>query len=213
VSAAYITVAMVLQYHYGTQADDAISRLDNASAVIFSNDKHLAAVGFVWNPLPSLTEIPLLLFKGIWPDLLSRGLAALIMSSLFMAGAVVGVRGILADRGAGFVSRIAVPLAFAATPMIVIYGADGMSEAFFIFFLVWTTRSLIRYVDTGRQSDLVSAGVWMGLGYLSRYEAAAAALGMALVVVLVSLSRTRADGRSRRWGLAVDFVVGSARSA
>src|SRR5690349_4617983 len=39
---------------------DSLSRTANAFYVLFSRDPHLAAVGFVWNPLPSLIQLPLL---------------------------------------------------------------------------------------------------------------------------------------------------------
>ena len=39
---------------------DAMSRVANGYYVLFSRDPHLAAIGFVWNPLPSLAAIPLL---------------------------------------------------------------------------------------------------------------------------------------------------------
>jgi hypothetical protein len=211
-AAGYILVAAIVIFHEGAQPDDAISRLNDASNVVFSNDPHLAAVGFVWNPLPSLVEIPLLLLKGVWPALLARGLDAGIMSSLFMAGAVVGVRGILADRGAGPVARVGVAVLFGAVPMIVLYGGNGMSEAFFVFFLIWTTRSLLRYVATRRAGDLVSAGIYLALAYLTRYEAAAAALGVAAAVVVLNLDRSGLrrgeQGRVARRGVVLELLLG-----
>ena len=189
--AAYIAIAAMIVFRYDAVPLDSVSRLDDGASVIYSSSPHLAAVGFVWNPLPSLTEIPLLLVKNIWPALLARGFAAGIMSGLFMAAAVVGVRGILADRGAGRIARLGLPLLFAGMPYVLIYGGDGLSEAFFVCFLVWATRSFLRYVARDESGDLVSAGLYLGLAYLSRYEAAAAAAGAALLLVLVVVGNPR----------------------
>ena len=54
---------------------DAMSRVANAYYVLFSRDPHLAAIGFVWNPLPSLATLPLLVFSPWFPALASLGAA------------------------------------------------------------------------------------------------------------------------------------------
>ena len=41
-----------------TSSGDAWSRITNAYYVLYSRDPHLAAIGFIWNPLPSLMAIP-----------------------------------------------------------------------------------------------------------------------------------------------------------
>src|ERR1041385_9278526 len=43
-------LALVLHAYHG----DAYSRVANAYYVLYSRDPHLAAIGFVWMPLPSL---------------------------------------------------------------------------------------------------------------------------------------------------------------
>ena len=205
--AAYVAVGSVLLFHYGSVANDAVSRVDDGSNAIYSYQPHLAAVGFVWNPLPSLLEIPLLLLKGVWPALLAEGFAGNLLSAAFMAGAVVGVRGILADRGAGRTLRLMFPLLFALHPMSIVYGANGMSEAYFIFFMVWATRALLRYVSSRASRDLVVAGTCLGLGYLARYEAAAAAAGATLMVALIVYFRASGTVKERVRPVLVDLTL------
>jgi hypothetical protein len=205
--AAYVTVAAVLVFHYGSVANDAVSRVDDGSEVLYSYQPHLAAVGFVWNPLPSLLEIPLLLLKGVWPALLTHGFAGNLVSAAFMAGAVVGVRGILADRGAGRGLRLVLPLMLALHPMSIVYGANGMSEAFFVFFMVWAARALLRYVERGSSRDLLVAGTNLGFGYLARYEAAAAAVGATLFVAVVVWFRTDGARHERIRRVLVDLTL------
>ena len=73
--------------------------------MIGSRDPHLAAIGFVWNPLPSLAAIPLVALRGIWPPLATKAFAGCVVSALCMAGAVVQLRGFLRETGlAGFLA-------------------------------------------------------------------------------------------------------------
>ena len=115
---------------------DAASREANAFYVFFSNDPHLAAIGFVWNPLTSVAEMPLILLKGIWPALTYDSFAANIMSSIFMAGACYQLYRLMEDLRVGRAARWALLACFALDPMIIFYGANGMSEALFIFTLL-----------------------------------------------------------------------------
>ena len=65
----YFAVGYVFVMRYNLFEGDAVSRVANAGYVMMSRDPHLSAMGFVWNPLPSLVEIPLLLFDRWWPEL------------------------------------------------------------------------------------------------------------------------------------------------
>ena len=59
VALAYFTaIAAVLTFHYGSIMGDAESRVADAWYVFFTRDPHLAAIGFVWNPLPSILVMP-----------------------------------------------------------------------------------------------------------------------------------------------------------
>src|SRR6476660_7244053 len=80
--AIYLAVGAVLVYGYDSIAPDALSRVGNASYVLFSRDPKLAAIGFVWTPLPSLIMLPVLPLKFIWPSLLRVGFTANIESAV-----------------------------------------------------------------------------------------------------------------------------------
>src|SRR5438477_5300575 len=84
----YLGLGAVLALVTGTITGDAWSRVGNAYYVLYSRDPHLAAIGFVWNPLPSLAALPILPFSGWWPALRTQGFAGNLVSALFMAGAV-----------------------------------------------------------------------------------------------------------------------------
>ncbi|KUI32353.1 hypothetical protein AU195_08865 [Mycobacterium sp. IS-1496] len=194
-SALYFTVGALLVLRFNMFDPDSPSRVANAGYVLMSRQPHLSAIGFVWNPLPSLVEIPVLTLADWWPALKTHGLAGVVQSALFMAGAAVMVRRIALDRGVGAVWRWLAVACFALHPMIVTYGASGMSEAAETFALVWCVRHLMQWVNGNRVGDLAWAGIALGVGYLSRYEAVPAACGAALVVAAVAVQRARPGQR------------------
>jgi hypothetical protein len=187
----YLVVAFLLVFAANIIQGDALSRVGNAEWVLYSRDPHLAAIGFVWNPLPSLLVMPLLPFKVFFPQLVELGFAANLVSALFMAGAVYQLWGIFCDLGLGRRWRLLLTLLFALHPMIVFYGANGMSEAPFIFFLILATRCLASWLKTPRLEWQVYTGLALGAAYLCRYEALPAGLGALAIVAIVSWARAR----------------------
>jgi hypothetical protein len=199
-SALYFAVGYLLVIQYDLLDGDAASRVANAGYVLISRDPHLSAMGFVWNPLPSMVEIPILLFERWWPELRTRGLAGVAQSALFMAAAALMVRGITLDRRVSSGWRQVAVAAFALQPMIIVYGASGMSEAAEILCVLWCTRYLMRWSDAGRTVDLAVAGLALGVGYTARYEVVPAALGAVVFVAVVA-------GRRADTGLRLSSVL------
>jgi len=191
----YFTIGAVLMLRYNIFEGDGMSRVANASFTLMSRDPHLSAIGFVWNPLPGLVEIPILELSGLWPELRTRGLAGALQSALFMAAAALFVRRIALDRGVSDLWRRAAVACFALNPVIIAYGGSGMSEAGMLLSLLWCTRHLLRWVDSARVSDLAWAGIALGVGYLVRYEMIPAAAGAVGLVTVITLMRS--DGRAR----------------
>jgi hypothetical protein len=70
---------------YGFMSGDASSRVANAFYVLYSREPSLANIGFIWNPLPSILQLFVLVFYPLFPALAADGLAAVIVSSLFAA--------------------------------------------------------------------------------------------------------------------------------
>jgi hypothetical protein len=186
----YFLVGAVLVLRYNIFEPDAPNRVANAGFALQSRDPHLSAIGFVWNPLPSIVEIPLVWLSQWWPALKHAGLAGVVQSALFMAGAAVMVRRIAVDRGVSRGWQWVAVAAFALHPMIVLYGASGLSEAAQLFSLLWCVRYLMRWCDDGRVGDLALTGIALGVGYLARYEALPAAIGVLAVVAAVSWVRS-----------------------
>jgi hypothetical protein len=185
--ALYAVVGGILVLHYGSIVGDAESRVADGWYVYFSRDPHLAAVGFVWAPLPSLFVSPLFLFKSAWPALTHRAFAGNIISAAFMAGCVVQLRATLRDLRTNRLVMWVLVAGFALNPMIIYYGANGMSEGIQLFFLIVGVRYLLAWVQTPAIKPLVYSSISFAIGYLTRYESiAAAGAGLAVVAVVAS---------------------------
>lgn len=208
---AYLLVgaylALVVQFHFG----DALSRVQSAQSVLFSRTPHLSAIGFVFSPLTTIVQLPLTALSGWWPALTTSGMSGVIMSSGFMAGSVIQVAGISSDRGLNRTVTTLITVCYALNPMVLLYAANGMSEAPYLFFLGWAIRRLIRWVDTDDVHELIVAGIALGLSYLTRYDGGAATLAAAAVVGMVTFRRSE---RELRWSrTALDVVLIAAPGA
>ncbi|MDH6284969.1 hypothetical protein M2280_006233 [Prescottella agglutinans] len=209
--AAYLAVGVWMNVGVGFIFTDSLSRVAAVSGVLLSRDPHLAAIGFVFTPLTAFAQLPLG-FLGHWfPELLRWNLTAVVMSAAFMAGAVVQIRGIARDRGCSTVLVVVLTALFALNPMIVMYAANGMSEAPFVFFVCWAVRRLIRWIRSDGVHDLIAAGIALALAYLTRYDAIAPMIVAGALVGLVTAVRYRPTARSGRgdrwWAAAVDVAL------
>ena len=203
----YLAVAYALVFSGNALAGDGVSRVATANRVLFSRDPHLAAIGFVWSPLPNLVLLPLVPFKFLWPALVQQAFAGNIVSSLFMAGAVWQLLGLLREIGVKRAMRLALTACFALHPLIVLFGANSMSEGQFIFFLLLVVRYLMRWVRTNESGPLVVTGLALGLAYLTRYEAVAAAAAVLPIVAIASYWRNVGNRAGRLTLAACDCLI------
>ncbi|MGX9789951.1 ArnT family glycosyltransferase [Mycobacterium sp. MMS18-G62] len=207
--AVYLVVGYWLQVRHGFIIGDALSRVASAQTVLFSRDPHLAAIGFIFTPLTALTQIPAIALSPIWPEMAERAFSGSIMSSVFMAGAVVQVLMMGTDRGLPRMYSLAITAMFALNPMIIFYGSNGMSEAPFIFFMSWAVRRLILWMADDDVHHLITAGgIAMGLAYLTRYDAVACIAAAGLLVGVTTYLRAKPAPRIRRALLDLLMVSG-----
>lgn len=191
----YFTIGAVLMLRYNIFEPDAPNRVANAGFALQSRHPHLSAIGFVWNPLPSMVEIPMVWLSQWWPLLKHAGLAGIAQSALFMAGSVTMVRRIADDFAVTAPWRWLAVGGFALNPMIVIYGSSGLSEAAQMFCVLWSVRYLMRWATTQWVGDLAWAGIALGVGYLARYEVVPAAAGAVALVAFVTWRRAPSPDR------------------
>jgi hypothetical protein len=191
--ALYLLVAVFLDFKYRTFALDSFSRMANGFYIVYSRDPHLSAVGFVWDPLTSVSDMVVLLGNHVWPALSHNNMAGSLVSSLAMAGAAYQMCAALGEWGVSRTPRLVLTAFFALNPMVLYYGGNGMSEGLFLFTLLASTRYLLRWMRNGDLRSLAYAAVALGFCYLTRNEAALAALLGGVAVGVVSYRRV--DGR------------------
>jgi hypothetical protein len=193
----YLIVAILLDFKYDSFNGDAMARMANGFYVLYSRDPHLAAIGFVWNPLQSILDMAPLLFYHAWTPLATHEFAGSLVSVACMAGAVYQILCALSEWGLGRSARLILTALFALNPMILYYSGTGMSEALYLFTLVATTRYLARWLQHGDIRSLVYSALSLALCYLARNEAVVPAVLGALLVFGSSFVRNGAHTRTR----------------
>lgn len=191
VTLSYLAAGLYLALGPGYLQGDALSRVADTRAALLSRDPHLAAIGFIFTPLTALAQLPFVWLSGWFPGLTRWALTAVMVSAPAMAGAVVQVNALARERSCPRWLTICVTAGFALHPMIIYYGANGMSEALFVFTIVWAVRRLARWMSTDDVHDLMVAGCALGLAYLTRYDALAAAGTATVLVAAVAWHRSR----------------------
>jgi hypothetical protein len=184
----YLAAGLYLILVIHAYAGDAVSRVANAYYILFSRNPHLGAIGFVWNPLPSLLALPLAALHPWIPALVSRNFAGVVLSAGFGAMGVGILYDLLGELGLDPRWRVPVVAAYALNPLVVLYGANGMTDLMLATCILGTTRNLLAYVNTRSLKALTSAAGWLVVGFGVRYEAVPLA-GVLVVALIVALRR------------------------
>lgn len=167
---------------------DALSRSEAALEATRSAHPHLAAIGFIWPPLPVLLQLPLMLI----PLFRSYGFGGGVVSALFAGPTAVVACLILARAGLRSWQRWLALALFLANPLLAFYFANGMSEAPFIFAFLLTVYAFQRWAESGRHRWLIGASFGTVIMLMSRYDGAPFALVFGGAIVLL---RLRSGGR------------------
>jgi len=211
-TATAFVVGLVVALGAGRLPGDAIARVVAAQTIVTGRDPHPESIGFIWGPFPTAFEVPLAALRSWWPALTSAGVAAVVVSSvcfgLLLAQLVIWGR----DGGAPRWFRLAVVALVAAHPLLVLYGANGMSECCWLLFMVLAVRWLSRWWETDDVVSLALGGVALGAAYLTRYETVGTLAVVAVVVAAVSWRKTtRVDptttSKQRAWATCLDLTV------
>jgi hypothetical protein len=176
-----IMMAYVLYFHFQIGNSDALSRTANAFYVLFSREPHLAAVGFVWPPLPSFLQLPLLPLTKYFGFVNFTGN---IVSSIFGALCLVLMNRLLAKfRFSSWIRWILIGLLQFHPDTFYLF-SSGMAEPIFLFFVIATFLGMIEMPLTMR--SWVIAGLSLTGAFFVRYESLAmmAGVGFAVIVLL-----------------------------
>ncbi len=184
---------------------DAYSRAIGALLALYGSDPHLAVLGFVWMPLPSLLDLPWVALYPLWPGVVSSGFASTLTTAL--AGGATAVLLLETSRRLGISTKLgwAYTLLVAANPMLFLYAGSGLSEGVAAPFLIGAVCLVTLLWHSGERRYITFAGLTLGLGVASLYEAIpyGAALSAALVLwALWHSPRTTASTFRRRWQFA-----------
>jgi len=177
--------------HHHFLFEDAISRVVNSYLVLYSRDPHLAAIGLIWPPLPSLLVLPILLLKDRFPELAAFGFSGILVTAAFSAATVSAVYTEFRRRQASRFTGLLFAALLGLHPMVLLYGANGMSEMMFCWFLVWTVICLNRWAETQEASPLILAAFALALAFFVRYEAAVVAVAAAFAVAIRAAEQHR----------------------
>lgn len=177
--AAYI----VVYQRYSTMTD-AMARTANAYYVLYLLPSKLASIGFVWNPLPSLLQIPILLFTELWRPLATHGFAGSIITSIF-----AGVNASLLFRyfrisGSRVWLCLLIAFLYAFNPFIFFYGFNGMSETLFFTVPIAGIYNFAMWTEDRSTNRLLVTGLMLAIGWLVRYEVLPLILAFALSLLV-----------------------------
>lgn len=190
----YLLAAVWTILRWNLVMGDALSRLANASYSFSSRDPHLSAIGFVWNPLPTLVMIPVLAARAVWEPLGEHGFAASLASGLAMAFAVASLYKLTLLWTESTLQRVVVVVGFAMNPLVLLYATNGMSEAFMLAAIIPAISGLARFLlDQSDTGALVNLSLAFAVAYLVRYESLAALAAAAVCIAAVTFWKHRDD--------------------
>ncbi|WP_025684147.1 ArnT family glycosyltransferase [Paenibacillus maysiensis] len=187
IAALELAVGIYFAWYLGYMHTDALSRVANAFYVLYSRDPHLGAIGFVWNPLPSLMELVVLLFYPLFPVLASHGLAAVMVSSLFAGASAALLYGTGKQLGLHGGISLLIALLFSLNPFMFLFGFNGLSDSPYIFFILLTVSRFCMWLKDRKAAHLIVSGFALALAFWVRYEAVPLGVAMALGVLLTVL--------------------------
>jgi len=192
----YLAVGAWLLFGLHYVIGDSMVRATNARIMLFGRDPHLAAVGFVWMPLPVLGTLLLTLVLEPFGLALFAGVAG---TALVGSLTVVVLARVCNDLGLRRPVAFAISAAYGLNPVVVFFAANGMSEAWFLLFIALTFLAFLRWWRAPGIQHLWPLGISLGLCVLTRYEA------LALLVVVGFAAAVRL--RRQRWIMAATATM------
>lgn len=184
----YVAVGAWLLFDLHYVIGDSMVRSTNARLMLFGRDPHLAALGFVWMPLPVVCTLPLTLLLEPFGLALFAGAAGTSMAGSLT---ILVLARTCTDLGLRPFVSAAICIAYGLNPVIVFFSANGMSEAWFLLFSAISVRAFLLWWREPVIRHLGSLAIGLGLCVLTRYEA------LAVLVVVSAAAALRM--RRQRW--------------
>lgn len=187
----YIGLGAYLTFHVHYYSGDSASRVANAYYVIFGRNAHLGAIGFVWNPLPSIFELPFVSLYSFWPALVSKAFAGDIVSAIFGTIGVLALMRILNNLRVPRFAVILTAVVYAFNPLIALYAANGMSDLMFVSCTLASFSGVLDYLTTNSLRRLSAGAFWIAIGFGMRYGAVPFGAFMIIGLIIGLLGRVK----------------------
>lgn len=198
----FLAGAYLIAFQFRYAQGDALSRTYSAMAAVHSANPHLGAIGFIWPPLLTLAQLPLVVLK----PLTYYGFSGMIVTACFGAVSLLALERFYRRYGLGFWHRLILAVLFALNPFIFYYSATGMSEILFVFFFVLSLSHFLFWVDNKHWQHMALAGMTVGASFYVRYDAMALALAIFLAVAVL-LPRFGQQDYDRMEGTLLAYTV------
>ena len=174
----FTAVAYYLVFRLNVFLTDSMARTRSAWQVFFSSEPKMANIGFVWAPLPTILQLPLVLI----PQLRVNGISGNIVTALCGAGSVQVFLLFLRQVKLPRLLTYLLLLVYIINPMILFYSANGMSEMVLELFVMLTAYCYLRWSQTHQWVFLSVCGVATSLAFLSRYDASFVAVAITVFI-------------------------------
>lgn len=173
--------------------NDAFSRTANSYYVLFLKPLRFASIGLVWNPLPSVLQLPFVLIANFWKPMVTHGISAAIVSSVFAAGSCVLLYKTFLRYNVSRFKTIVLLVLYGLNPYIFFYGFNGMSEIIFFYLIIYIVSYLNLWIDERSPNYIMKIGFALALAFLCRYEAIpfAGAVGLGVLTIIFFINKEK----------------------
>ncbi|AZV55410.1 hypothetical protein [Clostridium sp. AWRP] len=181
---AEIIGGIYFSYFKGILLNDAFSRTANAFYVLYIKPIRLASIGLVWNPLPSIMQLPFMEIAKVWRPMASSGISAVIITSFFAAMSAVLLLKAFTRFYIPKKYSILIIFLYVSNPFIFFYGMNGMSESIFFFIAMYAVTYMTFWMSEGKPEYIIKIAFALTAAFYCRYEAIpfAAAIGLAVLI-------------------------------
>ncbi|MCD8139350.1 MAG: glycosyltransferase family 39 protein [Planctomycetaceae bacterium] len=209
VLAAEVVGAYIVMYKNGYILNDAMARTANAYYVLNILPRKLASIGFVWNPLPSILQLPVLLFNDLWRPLSTHALAGGIVTAVFAAINASLLFRYFRREGINAAFALLVTALYAFNPFIFFYGSNGMSETIFFTVIIAGVYNFAAWLEDRVTNRLLVVALMLAMGFLTRYETLTLVLGFAssLLVVVSLMKDTKSPFVKKPFSMKFHYTV------
>ena len=174
----FVAVAYYLVFGLNVFLTDSMARTRSAWQVFFSSEPKMANIGFVWAPLPTILQLPLVLIPQLRVNGISGNLVTAFCGAVSVQVLLLFLRQVKIPR----VLTYLLLLVYIMNPMILFYSANGMSEMVLELFVMLTTYFYLRWNQTHNWVYLSSCGIATSLAFLSRYDASFVAVAITIFI-------------------------------